>query len=435
MGVHRATMKEALKKCYSLVAFASPDMAEEIKEVIFSCYENLTGKSAGQIIIKKKKFRSHSPKIIVDVSFISFSNLGTGIQRVVNNVYTNIARIREKDVIPGRVLHEIYITSRKYHDDVFHISYDGREYRLPFYEGDKFLLLDSIWDYYKDFNAILPQAKESGTQISAVVYDLIPILYPELFSSEQFVNNFRQWQNLSLSQCDNVLCISRTVADAVANYYKSARIKRDKPLSLYYFHMGSHFEEVKGQVRKEIADFVSQGNVFLMVGTLEIRKGHVTVLEALEKIRKQGKSAKLLIIGHDGWKNNEFMKKLQNFSFGDILWIQDATDAELHWAYRHVSALIVASRDEGFGLPLIEAAYFGVPIICSDIPIFREVTEGHATFFKVMDSDSLAEILIKWMHTEVHPDSKKIRLYSWKESAQEILDIMDGKVKPYKVLQ
>ena len=86
-------------------------------------------------------------------------------------------------------------------------------------------------------------------------------------------------------------------------------------------------------------------------------------------------------------------------------------------------------------MPLIEAAYFGVPIICSDIPIFREVTEGHATFFKVMDADSLAETLIKWMKAEVHPDSKKIRLYSWKESAQEILDIMDGKVKPYKVLQ
>ena len=435
MGVHQAAIKKALKKCYSLVAFASPDMAEEIKGKILHCYEILTGKPTGQIIIKINPIRSNSPKVIIDVSDISFSDAGTGIQRVVNNIYSNISNIREKQVIPGRDWRKLYITSRKYHDGLFHVPFDGKEYRLPFYKGDEFLLLDSIWNYYEDFTNIIASARVSGVKISTVVYDLMPILYPELFPAGPGIDNFRQWQDLSLSQCDNVLCICRTVADTVADYYKSAQIKRDTPLSIYYFHMGSHFEEVKGQVRKEITDFVSKGNVFLMVGTLEIRKGHVMVLEALEKIRMQGMSAKLLIIGHDGWKNNEFMKKLQSFSFSDILWIQDATDAELHWAYRHVSALIAASRDEGFGLPLIEAAYFGVPIICSDIPIFREVTEGHATFFKVMDADSLAETLIKWMKAEVHPDSKKIRLYSWKESAQEILDIMDGKVKPYKVLQ
>ena len=436
MGFYRATIKMALKKCYSLVALLSPDMAEDIKVLITQHFRAMKGDSTENMIIRKKVIRQSSPKIIIDLSCISYIDAGTGIQRVVNNVYANIVKIKgENEIIPGRDWQGTYTTSRKYHAGAFHLKFDGIEYRLSLYKGDRLLLLDSIWDFYKDFTLLLSYADKRGVQVSTVVYDLLPILYPKLFPSENSVNNFRQWQNLSLSQCDNVLCISRTVADAVADYYRTARIKRDKPLRLYYFHMGSHFEEVKGQVRKQIVDFVSQDNVFLMVGTLEIRKGHVMVLEALEKMKKQGKSIKLLIIGHDGWKNNEFMKRLQRFSFDDVLWVQDATDAELHWAYRHVSAVIAASRDEGFGLPLIEAAYFGVPIICSDIPIFREVTEGYATFFKVMDSDSLAETLVRWMNTEVHPDSRKIRLYSWKESAQEILDIMDGKVKPYKVLQ
>ena len=83
---------------------------------------------------------------------------------------------------------------------------------------------------------------------------------------------------------------------------------------------------------------------------------------------------------------------------------------------------------------MVEAAHFGLPLICSDIPVFREVTQGNADFFKVMDADALAKCLIKWMQAEQHPDSRNIRMYSWQESAREFLDIMEGKVEPYKIL-
>ncbi len=97
--------------------------------------------------------------------------------------------------------------------------------------------------------------------------------------------------------------------------------------------------------------------------------------------------------------------------------------------------MIAASLQEGFGLPLVEAAYFGLPLICSDIPIFQEVTQGNVDFFNVMDTDALAECLVRWMQSTCRPDSRKIRIYAWQESAREFLDIMEGKTKPYKVVQ
>ncbi len=66
-------------------------------------------------------------------------------------------------------------------------------------------------------------------------------------------------------------------------------------------------------------------------------------------------------------------------------WHDRASDDELLGFYADADALIAASYTEGFGLPLVEARHFGKPIIASDIPVFREVTEGSQSvrFFEV----------------------------------------------------
>jgi glycosyltransferase involved in cell wall biosynthesis len=62
---------------------------------------------------------------------------------------------------------------------------------------------------------------------------------------------------------------------------------------------------------------------------------------------------------------------------------------ELRWLYENASALVYASRHEGFGIPLVDAAEFGCPVLCSDIPVFREVMGGSARYF---DPDAPASI-------------------------------------------
>lgn len=54
-------------------------------------------------------------------------------------------------------------------------------------------------------------------------------------------------------------------------------------------------------------------------------------------------------------------------------------DLELYAWYKGATALIFPSYYEGFGLPIIEAMQFGLPIICSDIPVFREI--GKTLFY------------------------------------------------------
>ena len=430
----KGKIKKVLKIAYLAIGSISPSLANAIRHQMYDTWHQIKGDK----IIEKDldSLLREKPGLLIDVTQTTRLDHGTGIQRVVNNIFREIYQYKnERSVVPVRNYHGKLITGNQYAKRYLGET-EKPEYRLTLQKKDKILLLDSSWEYDKDFSYILERAEKENILSFAVVYDLIPIQYPELVTSSVFAQIFRSWHNMILQKADSVLCISRTTADAVAQYYEKMKFKRNSPLNLYYFHMGADVPGGTQEARPKIQDFVKPGKTFLMVGTLEPRKGHMIALQAFRKvIQEKEHDCRLLIIGHNGWKNDEIREQLTLPEYKNkVLWIEDATDAELRWAYAHSDALIAASKDEGFGLPLVEAAHFGLPIICSDIPIFREVTQGRADYFKVMDADDLARCMSEWLQTEQHPDSGNIRIYTWQESAQEILDIIDGKVEPYRIL-
>ena len=64
-----------------------------------------------------------------------------------------------------------------------------------------------------------------------------------------------------------------------------------------------------------------------------------------------------------------------------LFWLEGISDEYLEKVYATCVCLIAASEDEGFGLPLIEAARHRIPILARDIPVFREVAGDHASYF------------------------------------------------------
>ena len=73
------------------------------------------------------------------------------------------------------------------------------------------------------------------------------------------------------------------------------------------------------------------------------------------------------------------------------------TTTSLSFLYDHAAALIFPSYAEGFGLPIVEAARRGRPVICSDIPVFREVGRAGALYFRVNDAKALAETIADFL--------------------------------------
>lgn len=386
--------------------------------------------------IKITEGKSQVNNWYMDVTMIAEHDYGFGIHRTVNNLYENMRSLGSQ-ITPIRYKkdEDRYITANKYIAHIDRVSFDGLENMVKIKKGDVCFFPDSAWDMG---NKLILETAKRGVSNYCVLYDLIPILYPGSHGGN-VRELYIKWIDTALRLADGFICISKTVANDMIRYYHLNKDKyhREKPLQLYVIHLG--FDVTKNFVpaRRIVREFIQKKGktTFLMVGTVEPRKNHCVVMKALKEVYKDYPNAniQLLVMGRNGWLSEEFQSMYfsDKFYWGKALWIQDAEDHELRWAYEHASALIQASKTEGFGLPIVEAAYHGLPILCSDIPIFRELAGNNVDYFKVNDVESVKNAMLNWCDSSNHPDVKKIKLNSWKDCAKEVVNILDGTTKPY----
>jgi glycosyltransferase involved in cell wall biosynthesis len=183
---------------------------------------------------------------------------------------------------------------------------------------------------------------------------------------------------------------------------------------------------------------------FLMVGTLEPRKGHLQVLEAFECLWKEDKPINLVIVGKKGWMVDELIQRLSGHSELNkrLFWLQGISDEYLERVYSESTCLIAASYGEGFGLPLIEAAQHKLPVIARDIPVFREIAGDHAYYFKADKPHQLAKAIESWlflMNNEQHPNVDNMPWLTWHESSAQLyktlnfIDLIGTNIEEEKV--
>ena len=170
---------------------------------------------------------------------------------------------------------------------------------------------------------------------------------------------------------------------------------------------------------------------FLMVGTLEPRKGQKLVLLAFEELWSKGVQAKLVLVGQQGWMVDDLIEKIHNHpQLGKgLFWLDGISDEYLEKIYAASTCLIAASEGEGFGLPLIEAAQHKLPIIARDIPVFREVAGQHAYYFEEESASGLAKAIEKWINLfqeQKHPVSDKMPWVTWKQCTDRLVDVILG---------
>jgi FkbM family methyltransferase len=266
------------------------------------------------------------------------------------------------------------------------------------YDGSILVLLDAswnvpIWPAVKHF-------KRRGGKIVAVIHDLIPITHPNAFMPNLRIA-FRQWLEELMRHAEAFIGNSRSTAEQVAQF-RAALAEKDKtvyqPAAIDHFYLGSELDliDLQDEPRPKIREIFDVGrHVFLIVGSFEPRKNHNYVLDAFDAYWASGGDAALVMIGRQAWKADILFGRVANHKELDqrLFVVRDATDADLNHAYLKASALIIASLVEGFGLPIAEALQRGLPVLCSDIPVFREIAEGKATFFDLSQSSRLADAL------------------------------------------
>jgi glycosyltransferase involved in cell wall biosynthesis len=169
----------------------------------------------------------------------------------------------------------------------------------------------------------------------------------------------------------------------------------------------------------------------LYVGNISPNKAPEVLVRSLEILESENRYLNVYHIGGDD-AGLLAQATLQSRLRRPVQSIGRLSDAELAAAYVNATCLIVSSSHEGFCLPVLEAQTFGKPVICSDIPVLREVAGDGALFFRFGDAVGLANGL-KTIFDNANirqrialAAQKNADRFSWTNAAAE-LDILFAK--------
>jgi glycosyltransferase involved in cell wall biosynthesis len=381
-------------------------------------------------------------RMFVDVTEVAKNDLKTGIERVVRNVLKELLKVSDTDYLitpvyfdpEGYWRHATLFVSKSFSPENAFDADDVVDIR----QGDIFVMLDLTYHSLLYFIDKFLEMRNDDVRIYVCVFDILPINFPFYFPSDAY-DVFSTRFDKAVSVADGLICISRNVADEVDNYLRSRSISRHRPLSIGWFHLGSDLmthpvEMSADENRHEPPNCLAEGETILMVGTVEPRKGHADAVAAFEELWAGGSNLNLVICGKQGWMVEDLSSRIRRHSeFGKrLFWFEGASDSILDELYRTAKGVLVASEGEGFGLPLVEAANHGCPILARDLPVFREVAGDCAAYFRGGGAE-MAAAIENWLVSVAAgtaPDSKKINPISWTESADQLLALMLSKENP-----
>jgi glycosyltransferase involved in cell wall biosynthesis len=374
-------------------------------------------------------------RLLVDLSELARIDLGTGIQRVVREIARRALETPPQGwqgeavrLVGGRLRHTYTVPLSILGHEPLTLPEQPADVR----QGDVLLCADVNPNMTQaDFDE-LRRLRLDGLQVVLLVYDLLPLRYPELFPSD-VAKLVTDWYSRMLSIADAAVCISQVVADDVSAWLGEEPGRRNRPLPIGAVHLGADFpgrnqdDGISAETRVAIENARKRPTV-IMVGTVEPRKGHPQVFEAFERLWAGGEDVGLIVVGKQGWNMDEFARQLQRSpELGQRLqWLRGCGDTELRELYSASSGLLMASRHEGFGLPIAEALYAGVPVLARDLPVFREMVGDGIRYFSGDDPQELAAAIRNWVADGFVPRAEFPASLTWDSSYRELCDVIFG---------
>jgi glycosyltransferase involved in cell wall biosynthesis len=381
-------------------------------------------------------------QLFIDVSALALNDLKTGIQRVVRAQVAVLlshppAGYRIEPVyLSYRTGRWQYYYAREWTKSFLGIqtACDLKDCMVDTYPGDILFCADLATFY-------TARAAEAGlyqnlmnqdVSVYFQVYDLLPILHPEWFPPET-ENTHIQWAKV-VANSSGAMCISKAVADELKAWVMQCNLDITFNDHVHHFHLGADIDNsspttgLPDNLDMLINAFESKPS-FLMVGTIEPRKGHQQTLRAFEALWADNVDVNLVIVGKGGWLVEPLIDELRQHSElnSRLFWLESISDEFLEIVYRSCDCLIAASEGEGFGLPLIEAAQHHMPIIARSIPVFQEVAKEHALYFDDLSPSSLAETVKEWLVLNKNgdvPSSHDLPWLTWKQSTADLIALM-----------
>lgn len=420
---------EAIEKFYRLAGSGFPALPSAIAAIHNSSVRDADLIQLADAIAISIPQRNRQNQLFVDISELVQRDARSGIQRVVRSI------LNEWLLNPpeGYRVEPVYASMNQGYQYArrFTLNFLGcpdgvlHDEPIDYASGDVFFALDLQPHIVSANRNFYQSLRRQGVRVHFAVYDLLCTSMPQYFPPGAEAE-FGRWLEV-VAESDGAICISKAVADELEVWVKKNGSARFRPFTIEWFNLGADVSKsvpTKG-LPADARDVLARlrcSTSFLMVGTLEPRKGHAQVLEAFEHMWRAGRDINLVIVGKHGWMVEKLVERLRSHPEmnGRLFWLESVSDEYLEKIYDASTCLVAASEGEGFGLPVIEAAQHNLPIIVREIPVFREIAGEHAFYFSGLESARLASAIDDWLSLKIqdnHPKSSAIQWHTWKQSS------------------
>lgn len=246
------------------------------------------------------------------------------------------------------------------------------------------------------------------------VYDFVDASYPLLRpNGEGFVD--RQFE--TLRQSSAVISISNSTREMAISRVGIS------PSKIFVAYPGvsepfSHALPSKAETQKFRKEHTGGAPFLVHVGHRQNYKNFKIILRAFCRVASSMDRHLLIIGGNKNLTEDELDLIFSSRVMNRIHFYSQFDDFALRLAYASSDAMVHASRMEGFGIPVIEALSCGTGLILSDIPVYREIAEGQATFVDVDNVEAWEHALMSEVAFQQFWRDEVLKQYTWDLTAQ-----------------
>ena len=287
----------------------------------------------------------------------------------------------------------------------------------------KDLLRDGV-DLYHGLSGELPQGiRRAGIKSLVTIHDLIFLRHPEYYHRLDVMLYRRKFYR-TLHEADRIIAISECTKRDILYYsdYPADRI------DVIYQTCSSDFRRTASEAERTAVRrrYSLPDHYILNVGTIEERKNVMLVVKALQQLPRQ---EHLVIVGRKTGYTNEVMEYAAHHGVDDrIVLLHGVPNTDLPALYQMADVFVYPSRYEGFGVPVIEAAQSGLPVVAATGSCLEEAGGPDNYYVDPDDEDAMASALHRLLTDEAerlrvaHSGSEYVRRFEGNRLAEQMMD-------------
>jgi glycosyltransferase involved in cell wall biosynthesis len=278
----------------------------------------------------------------------------------------------------------------------------------------KFDKPDLIFSPYYD--VLMPKSIPSIISIHDLCYLEQPALYSKLRRSY-----FLWIMKINAKRSKLIITVSQTSKNQISAYLNMPESKIVVLPNVIETEFNSYLPS-RLDIEKFRSNYVRFEYIILYTGGFENRKNIPMLLSAIKEINASNFKICLIVTGLESEKWTAAISKV-NLDRDLLSFLGPLTNQQLKIAYKSVDAIVYPSLSEGFGRSCIEAISCQTPLICSDIPVFREVAGDYPVYF---NPNNLQSLVTSIKQEITNMERFKVRSFPQIQSSLKLQDVLEN---------